>query len=206
LEYRRGLVGTVANPVHLAKLKEGVEAWNQWRVETTLGKSDLNRVDLREANLLRANLRDANLSGADLSGAFLSGANLNRANLCEANLSGAKIRVTEIIGANFRHANLSGANLSNADLSQADLTEAKLDGANLRDANLIGAITSKVVLILGRFTQERRGILDAIREELRKRGYLPVFFDFEKPADKDNKDVEETFFGLHRTAQFVIAE
>jgi hypothetical protein len=38
------------------------------------------------------------------------------------------------------------------------------------------------VLILGRFTPERKPMLDALREELRKpgRGYVPVVFDFEK--------------------------
>jgi hypothetical protein len=34
---------------------------------------------------------------------------------------------------------------------------------------VIDAITSKLVLILGRFTPERKTILDAIRDELRKR-------------------------------------
>jgi hypothetical protein len=38
-----------------------------------------------------------------------------------------------------------------------------------------------VVLILGRFTDERKAVLDALREELRKRNYLPILFDVEKP-------------------------
>ena len=29
---------------------------------------------------------------------------------------------------------------------------------------------------------ERKAVLDALREELRKRDYLPILFDFEKPA------------------------
>jgi hypothetical protein len=37
------------------------------------------------------------------------------------------------------------------------------------------------VLILGRFTEERKLVLDALREELRQRCYLPILFDFEKP-------------------------
>jgi hypothetical protein len=42
------------------------------------------------------------------------------------------------------------------------------------------------VLILGRFTEERKLVLDALREELRQRCYLPILFDFEKPrADSD---------------------
>jgi hypothetical protein len=42
-----------------------------------------------------------------------------------------------------------------------------LNNQNIR--HVIDTITSKVVLILGRFTPERKAILDAIRDELRKR-------------------------------------
>ena len=48
---------------------------------------------------------------------------------------------------------------------------------------VIDTITSKVVLILGRFSPERKMILDALRDELRKRNYAPVVFDFEKPRN-----------------------
>ena len=56
---------------------------------------------------------------------------------------------------------------------------------NERIRHVIDTITSKAVLILGRFTPERKAVLDALREELRKRDYLPVLFDFDKPASKD---------------------
>ena len=68
---------------------------------------------------------------------------------------------------------------------------------------VIDTITSKVVLILGRFTPERKAVLDAIREELRKRNYLPILFDFEKPA---SKDLTETVSTLAHMARFVIAD
>jgi hypothetical protein len=42
-----------------------------------------------------------------------------------------------------------------------------------------------VVLILVRFTDERKTVLDALREELRKRDYLPIQFDFVVPATRD---------------------
>jgi hypothetical protein len=58
-----------------------------------------------------------------------------------------------------------------------------LNNAAIRE--VIDTITSKVVLILGRFTPSRKAILDALREELRKRNYSPVLFDFEKPASRD---------------------
>ena len=59
------------------------------------------------------------------------------------------------------------------------------------------------MLILGRFTEERKAVLDALRDELRKRDYLPILFDFEKPA---NRNTDETITLLARMARFVITD
>jgi hypothetical protein len=74
---------------------------------------------------------------------------------------------------------------------------------NKKIRHVIDTITSKVVLILGRFTPERKAVLDAIRDELRNRDYLPVLFDFEVP---DNRDITETISTLAHMARFVIAD
>ena len=68
---------------------------------------------------------------------------------------------------------------------------------------VIDTIASKVVLIIGRFTPERKALLDAIREELRKRDYLPILFDFDKPT---SRDITETISTLAHLARFVIAD
>lgn len=59
------------------------------------------------------------------------------------------------------------------------------------------------MLILGRFTSERKAVLDAIRNELHKRNYTPILFDFEKPA---NRDITETVSTLAHMARYVIAD
>lgn len=74
---------------------------------------------------------------------------------------------------------------------------------NERIRHVIDTITSKVVLILGRFTPERKVVLDAIREKLRERDYLPVLFDFEKP---ESKDLTGTVSTLANMARFIIAD
>jgi uncharacterized protein YjbI with pentapeptide repeats len=136
------------NPQHLAKLKEGVEAWNQWledkNLEANLSGADLafahlrganlRRADLSEADLVEADLRGADLTAADLSGADLGWAHLPDAHLSEANLSGAKL-----VSATLNRANLVEADLSEADLRGAYLSGSQLLGANLREANLSGA-------------------------------------------------------------------
>jgi hypothetical protein len=59
------------------------------------------------------------------------------------------------------------------------------------------------VLILGRFTPERKAVLDAIRNELRRLGFLPMMFDFEKSAQRDFTETIKTLAGMSR---FVIAD
>jgi hypothetical protein len=76
-----------------------------------------------------------------------------------------------------------------------------LTNAEIRE--VIETITSKVVLILGRFTPERKAVLDALRGELRKRNYSPVLFDF---AGSGNRDITETISLLARMARFVLAD
>jgi len=39
----------LANPKHVAKLKEGAEAWNEWRIEEFNVEPDLSEADLRGA-------------------------------------------------------------------------------------------------------------------------------------------------------------
>lgn len=68
---------------------------------------------------------------------------------------------------------------------------------------VIDNITSKVVLILGRFTEERKKVLDALRSSLSKRDYAPVLFDFDKPAARD---LTETVSTLAHIACFAIVD
>jgi hypothetical protein len=76
-----------------------------------------------------------------------------------------------------------------------------LHNEKIRD--VIDTVTSKAVLILGRLTAERKGVLDALRDQLRKRDYLPILFDFAVPA---TRDITETVSLLARMARFVIAD
>jgi uncharacterized protein YjbI with pentapeptide repeats len=139
----------MANREHLAKLREGPEAWNQWREEQEdvvpdLSGADLNWADLSGADLSGADLIEADLSAADLSGAHLSRAHLSHMHLFGAdfggaNLSGAHLIQTDLFGAKLTRAHLSSANLYGADLNLANLSEANLREANLSRAHLSGA-------------------------------------------------------------------
>jgi len=144
----------MANQKHLAILKKGVAAWNDWRKQHPKLRPDLQEADLRGANLRegvaqlqRANLSRANLNGANLRWADLAGANLDGADLAGANLDGADLSEANLNGANLRWADLAGANLDGADLSEANLGKAVLNQASLRRADLSATDLSEALLI-----------------------------------------------------------
>jgi hypothetical protein len=251
----------MADEEQLRILKQGVEAWNDWRREAGEESIDLREAALRGADLFRANLREVDITGADLSwanlrGADLSGADLFRANLFRADLRGADLSGADLSGADLSEADLSGkANLRGADLSRANLTEADLSEADLTSCRIYGVsawglklsvgtkqqgliitpagepeittddievaqfiylllhnekirdvidtIGKKAVLILGRFTPERKAVLDALRDELRRLDYLPILFDFDKPT---SRDLTATVSTLAHLARFIIAD
>jgi Pentapeptide repeats (8 copies) len=183
--------------------------------------------DLITVDLIPAKLRvctNANLSNANLSGAYLNGANLSGAKLSEANLQAATLLETDLMGADLTGCRIYGVSawgLKLEETKQQNLVITKEDEPKITVDNIevaqfiylmlhnqkvrdvIDTITSKAVLILGRFTPERKAVLDALREELRKRDYLPILFDFDVPA---TRDITETVSLLARMARFIIAD
>jgi uncharacterized protein YjbI with pentapeptide repeats len=194
-----------------------------------LEEATLKHAILRETNLTKADLSEADLSGADLSGtdlfeANLSGTQLPGANLERANLAKALLDRTNLTGANLTYCSVYGVSTWNVQLTDATqrnlvitlpnepvLTVDDLEVAqfiylllnNQKIRNVIDTITSKVVLILGRFTPERKVVLDALRDELQRQNYTPVLFDFEKPA---SRDLTETVNTLVHLARFIIVD
>jgi uncharacterized protein YjbI with pentapeptide repeats len=131
----------MANEQHLAKLREGAEAWNEWckaspNVWPDLSGADLRGMDLRGTDLRTTDLINTKLSGANLGDTVLNRANLGGADLNHANLSGASLNHAELKGASLSGADLSGANLLGAELDNADLHGADLRGAKLGAAHL----------------------------------------------------------------------
>jgi hypothetical protein len=76
-----------------------------------------------------------------------------------------------------------------------------LHNEKIRD--VIDTVGRKGVLLLGRFTENRIAVLERLREELRRRGYLPIVFNFDKPETKDFTETVRLLAGL---AHFVIAD
>jgi uncharacterized protein YjbI with pentapeptide repeats len=193
--------------------------------KATLAQTNLAKADLTEANLTEARLNKADLRGAKLYMTDLKEARLYGADLGEADLTGSRLLKTDL-----KHANLTGSRIygisawdievdietNQSDLVithpyQSNITVDDLEVAqfvylligNEKISHIIDTVSSKLVLILGRFTPMRKRLLDAIREELRKHDYVPVLFDFEVPS---RRDTQETVSTLAHLARFILAD
>jgi hypothetical protein len=189
-------------------------------------ETDFHRVPLSELNLSGANFSGAklqfqNLSGADLSGATfyhadLTDADLRRSTLVKTDFKEAILEGCSIFGVSAWSLELEGANqknlrLTDTDAGEPDITVDDLEVAQfiylllnnekIRDA--IDTIGKKGVLILGRFTEERKTVLDAIRDRLRELCFVPMMFDFARPTQRDFSETIRTLAGLSR---FIIAD
>jgi uncharacterized protein YjbI with pentapeptide repeats len=182
--------------------------------EANFSGADLHEADLHEAELSGANLSEANLSGADLSRADLSDADLRHSALVKTNLTGTTLTGCSIYGISAWSLKLEGT--IQQDLNVSDLEEPAVMVDNLEVAqfvylllnnekirDIIDTIGKKGVLILGRFTEERKAVLDAIRDRLRELRFVPMMVDFARPTQQDFDETIKTLAGLSR---FIIAD
>jgi uncharacterized protein YjbI with pentapeptide repeats len=106
----------MANPEHLAILKEGPKVWNDWRKTEQIDEPDLSKTNL---------LHEAKLVGFDLSG--------------------VDFRKSALVGARIQISDLSGADLTDADLSMASCEGVSFVGAKLLRTNFNRAYVSNAV-------------------------------------------------------------
>lgn len=187
--------------------------------KANLSNADLTAAALMEAKMNNANLTNAQLTGTDILDADLTGANLRGANLACArfinvSLKNANITDCRIYGIAAWEVELRGAKQSNlviTDKGAPTITVDNLEVAqfiylllkNSKIRDVINTVAKKGVLILGRFSNDRKRILDAIAQRLRELDYLPIMFDFAKPT---NRDFSETVMILAGMSKFIIAD
>lgn len=178
--------------------------------EANFSEANLTRSNFSEASLLEVNFTKANLTDAKLIGADLTHSNKMLADISGANISGSKVygvNVWDIKGEFIEQNELiitpekeSIITVDNIEIAQ--FVYLILNNKKIR--NVVNTLTSKTVLILGRFSiQERKIILDALRKRLRENDLLPIVFDFDRPSDKDFTETIKTLAGL---CYFVIAD
>lgn len=170
----------------------------------------LSGASFEKANLAGAVLTGADLSGVDLRLASLVSADLRGANLCSARVYGCSawdVSLDDEAETRRRlHSDLSidpygGALPSTDSLELAQFVCLLLNNPKLR--SIIDTITARGVLLLGRFTPERKAVLDALRSCLRDLGFYPILFDFATPDSRDTRETVKTLAGL---SAFVVAD
>jgi hypothetical protein len=188
-----------------ADLREAILARTNFH-EANLGGAHLNNAELSDANFCRTDLYETDFSNANLTRANLQGTQMAR-----TNFNGATIVDCTIYGMSAWNLKLKGASQGDLkilyrvgseqgeftvqDIELAQLIFLLLD--NTRINNLFDQLTSKAVVILSRFEpKERRQVIDKLRRGLRKGGFLPIVFDFERPPARDLTETIKTLVGL----------
>jgi uncharacterized protein YjbI with pentapeptide repeats len=208
---------------------EGANLDGAFLHDADLSSCQLGRAHLHAVHAYSTDFSQSSMDDADLSGASLEWSDLSAASLCRADLSGADLTCARLIGTNLTDAVLTGATVHGAsvwavtldgadqrnlivsesrepvitvdDLELAFFVHQLLQHGKVRE--LIEAVTAHTVLLLGRFTPERKRVLDLIRDRLRELGYVPIVFDFEQPGERD---LTETITTLARLSRFIVAD
>jgi uncharacterized protein YjbI with pentapeptide repeats len=177
--------------------------------------ANLSQAVLAGANLRRADFRATSLRRADLRGADFTEANLRLVSMAKANVTGAifdgahvyGISAWELRGAPASqsgliiHASDDVAPISVDNLETAQFLFQLLD--NPKIASVIGTVNSRTVLILGRFTPQRKRVLELLKGKLLRNNFVPLLFDFAGPS---GRDLTETIGCLAHMTCFVIAD
>jgi len=169
-----------------------------------LSYSKLNFADLSNSNLQFTNLKNAELKNSNLQNSVMVETNLENADLTGAFVYGVSawnIRILNAIQEDLVITSGDSSQITVDNIEMAQFIYLLLNNDKLR--NSIDTIGKKGVLILGRFTEERKVILDALRVALRERNFIPMLFDFGKPQLRDFTETIMTLAGLSR---FVIAD
>jgi uncharacterized protein YjbI with pentapeptide repeats len=193
-------------------------------IDSNLTFADLTGANLSSADLTSSNLSSAKLirtvlSGSNLNGATLIAASVKESDLANANLTAAVLVGTDVTDCDLRGCKVFGAsvwNLKGTPKDQSglivtprgeptvrvdDLEVAQFIYHLIRHEKLrrvIDAMTGRAVLILGRFTPGRMAVLEAIADELRRLGELPIIFNFDKPVDRNTSETVRILAGLSK--------
>jgi len=177
-------------------------------------KADLSEADLSESNLEGANLQEAVLERTNLRSANAANANLCFATLLRANLDHAVLDNCAVYGTSLWDVSLAESRQRDLDIMPAQ--EPVLSVDSLQTAQLVGmllhherarydvfSITLNTVLVIGRFPPDRKPILEAVKEALRRGDYSPLVLDFHLPGSGDKNEIVKT---LGRMSRFVVAD
>jgi hypothetical protein len=182
----------------------------------TLDGANFYEAFLKEAVFAQTSLREAQLQEAYLSGALFVAADLTGADFSGADLTLAGIRESRITGARLRGCWVYGMLVENTPLEEAiqsDLIVTQPWGSPLavddfRTAQFVWSFLGNkeagqgepLALLLG--LPEREGMLNGLRDALRRHHYAPALFDWSRPTDRS----QELLSTLAPLVRFILAD
>lgn len=207
---RASLQGTFLSDAILARAKlTGANLSNASMVRVELVDADLTGANMTHATLFKAHLSRTNLSKTQLHHVRLDEANftetiLDMASLVDASVYGASawsIRGKPSEQRDLRITRSEEPPVTVDDLEVAQFMHLMIRNPKIRD--VLDTVTQKAVLILGRFSPQRKPVLEALRDSLRQRGLVPIIFDFDRP---ESLSLTETVTLLARMVRFIVAD
>jgi uncharacterized protein YjbI with pentapeptide repeats len=183
----------MANSKHVAKLKEGVKTWNQWRqdnedIAPDLRGAELDGLDLCDVNFADVDCCKAEFRNCSFAYAIFFGADLSDARIVECVFANADLRMCTWRGAQIYDSEISsclagGSDFSRSSLVGVDLNDVYLEDVDLSEStltacNMAGVLfrNSNLYRVQGLESVDHHGPSTIDHQTLLRSGRLPLSF------------------------------
>jgi uncharacterized protein YjbI with pentapeptide repeats len=161
--------------------------------DSDLSYSTAGEASFERSRLVRCTLDHMSLVRTDFSRALLEEVSVY-------GISAWDLKLTRTVQRDIRVPSRS-TTISVDNIELAQFIHLLVNNSKLR--GVIDTITSKIVLVLGRFSPERKATLNRLKRALSEAGYVAVVFDFAGPTSRDLSEVVSTLAHLSR---FVVVD
>jgi hypothetical protein len=165
-----------------------------------------NRSTLYLANIRKCQIRNNTFTATSLISCQMTGSSLTDSKVYAVNIWDLNLKNTLQANLIVQPDPAPGGGRQYQPVSVNDIELAQFIGLILNNEKLsdvLSVMTSKIILLLGRFTPARKKVLNSLRDELKNRGYSPIIFDFNVPRKKDMIGTVQT---LSQMAGLIIAD
>ena len=187
-------------------------------------KTEFNGSDFEHADIRSSEFEECTFGRSKLHGSNCSGSEFYSCNMTFADFSGCVLNGAKLIGSDISNSLVYGVNAWDVEIDEEtiqrnlyidnDGPSITVDNIKIAQflhtilsiseiSNVLNTLSGKAVLILGRFSEERLSILEAIAIKLRTLDDLPIIFNFDKPVNMNTSETIRIIAGL---SKFIIAD
>jgi hypothetical protein len=157
---------------------------------TAFGKCSMQNVNLQGSLFESVHLHDCDLTGANISHSRIYGVSSWGNEINETTIQ------NNLIITPAMEPTITVDNFEIAQFLYLLITNKKI-------RSVIDTLATKVVLILGAFSDDNKEVLNHIKLVLTHQNYIPVIFDFDKPS---SRNLTETVSTLAHLSKFVVVD